>query len=407
MASGGSARQSGWSSVGPSRSGRPWSGCALLTGFCFLMPCRPVTTAEAEVAPDEEIVFFDTAAHLDESAGEWVLPIHGWIFEPEHDSIKRAALLTLFRETLDLDDDAVGNAYFTVRAMWFLTDNERGKGLTLRAGDQLVTIGPSAQNGHLMGTVRLSVEQAERLARPDAFGRRWIELPVVMPESDPRRFAAKVLLIEPVGLSVISDIDDTIKITQITDHDALLRNTFLRPYRAVAGMAELYERWASRGAVFHYASASPWQLYRPLTEFMDVARFPAGTLHLKTFSWKDSSFMSLFDDPREYKPAVIKPILQRYPRRRFVFVGDSGEKDPEVYGALARQYPGQVLHILIRAVDGETPDAARFRAAFEGLPRERWTVFTRVADVEGANLPEMLRMSPATTTAPTSAPTAP
>jgi len=104
---------------------------------------------------------------------------------------------------------------------------------------------------------------------------------------------------------------------------------------------------------------------------------------------------------------VIKPILQRYPRRRFVFVGDSGEKDPEVYGALARQYPGQVLHILIRAVDGETPDAARFRTAFEGLPRERWTVFTRVADLEAANLPEMLRMPPATTTAPTSAPTAP
>ena len=113
--------------------------------------------------------------------------------------------------------------------------------------------------------------------------------------------------------------------------------------------------------------------------------------------------MSLFDDPTEYKPAVIEPVMKSFPRRRFILVGDSGEKDPEVYGDLARKYPEQVLHIFIRAVNGESPDAERFRTAFDGLPRKKWTVFTRVEDLDGASLPEPLQTRPAAGTRPASA----
>lgn len=394
-------------SLSANRAAVASGGSARWVCLCGLFLAWTAHPAAADVRPDEDIVFFNSSGFFDEQANHWVIRVHGWIFERELDSIRRGALLAAFREALDLDDDPADEMVFNRRAMLFLTDNERGKRVTLRAGDQGVTIGPSERNGHLRGTLRLPAEQADRLARPDAFGRRWIELPVVLSESDPRRFVARVLLIEPVGLSVISDIDDTIKVTQITDREAMLRNTFLRPYQSVTGMAELYRRWAGRGAVFHYVSASPWQLYEPLTNFMAAAGFPAGSLHLKTFYWKDSRFLSLFEDPMEYKPAVIEPILREFPRRQFVLVGDSGEKDPEVYAALVRKYPRQVLHVFIRAIAGETPEAARFRTAFEGLPREIWTVFAGVADLEGANLPDMLRLPPATTTAPAKAPTAP
>ncbi len=361
-------------------------------------------SAVSDIASDEEVIFFNTAAHLDAPAGQWVIPVHGWIFEPEADSIRRNLALAALQETLGIDDDDEEEArIFTARGARFLVDNERGKTLELFYGGRKLAVGPSERNGHFTGTVRLSVAEVEQFARQDVFGRRWLDFTAVTPLLDSRRFTGRAALVEPAGVSVISDIDDTIKITQITDREKMLRNTFLRPYRPVPDMAELYRRWARHGAVFHFVSASPWQLYEPLTDFMSEQNFPAGTFHLKTFYWKDSRFLSLFDDPTEYKPKVIEPIMKLFPQRRFVFVGDSGEKDPEVYGALARKYSEQVLHIFIRAVEKEPPDARRFREAFEGLPRERWRVFTNPEELKGVVLPRIASTRPVSSTQATPA----
>lgn len=59
-----------------------------------------------------------------------------------------------------------------------------------------------------------------------------------------------------------------------------------------------------------------------------------------------------------------------------MLVGDSGERDPEIYGNLARLYPKRVRRIFIRAVKGEKPDDQRFHTAFRDIPREKWLVFT-------------------------------
>ena len=62
--------------------------------------------------------------------------------------------------------------------------------------------------------------------------------------------------------------------------------------------------------------------------------------------------------------------------RSLVLVGDSGERDPEIYGSVARQYPKRVRRIFIRAVKGEKPDDERFLKAFKDVPRDKWLVFT-------------------------------
>ena len=62
--------------------------------------------------------------------------------------------------------------------------------------------------------------------------------------------------------------------------------------------------------------------------------------------------------------------------RSLVLVGDSGERDPEIYGTIARLYPKRVLRIFIRAVKGEKGDDKRFLDAFKDVPREKWLVFT-------------------------------
>ena len=184
---------------------------------------------------------------------------------------------------------------------------------------------------------------------------------------------------------MISDIDDTIKVSEVADRKALLRNTFLKPFEAVDGMAAVYRLWNTEAkAQFHYVTASPWQLYPALSEFIRSNRFPAGTFDMKSFRWKDRKFWNLFKSPEPYKRRVIEPILNAFPQRRFVLVGDSGERDPEIYGALAREHPDQVVRILIRDVTGENSDDARYRKAFKAVPSERWQVFRNAREIEGA-----------------------
>ena len=78
-------------------------------------------------------------------------------------------------------------------------------------------------------------------------------------------------------------------------------------------------------------------------------------------------------------------LMSQSPNRRFVLVGDSGEKDPEIYGALARQHPKQVTQIFIRDVTSEPPSAARYRKAFRELPDGLWQVFQK---------PDSLKLNP-------------
>jgi phosphatidate phosphatase APP1 len=62
--------------------------------------------------------------------------------------------------------------------------------------------------------------------------------------------------------------------------------------------------------------------------------------------------------------------------RSLVLVGDSGERDPEIYGNVTRMYPKRVRRIFIRAVKGEKDNDERFLKAFKDIPREKWLVFT-------------------------------
>ena len=61
--------------------------------------------------------------------------------------------------------------------------------------------------------------------------------------------------------------------------------------------------------------------------------------------------MQLFADPLEYKLKQIEPILKMFPKRKFILIGDSGVKDPEVYKELFTRYPDQIEKFWIRDVN--------------------------------------------------------
>jgi len=317
---------------------------------------------------DERIVFYPSIAQRFPGEATWRVAIHGRVFEPE----KRGVLTAALREALELKDVEMSSEeerIFNERARLFLVDHERGKKVFLRFGLKRFAVGKSKPDGRFSGEVRL--------ADAEVRGPPRIEFDAELPSHDSRSFRGEAFKLEETGLSVISDIDDTIKITEVRDRHAMLRNTFLREFAPVPGMAEFYQMLArSNRAQFHYVSASPWQLYELFAAFVNAHRFPHGTFALREFRWKNRTFLSLFANPEEYKAAVIEPLLRQSPQRRFVLIGDSGERDPEIYAALARKYPRQVAHILIRDVTGEPAITPRYAETFRGLPKELWQVFT-------------------------------
>jgi len=299
----------------------------------------------------------------------------------EEDSLWRAAAMESLPGLLGIEPDESNRALYEHRARLFLVDNERGKEIEIKIGDKRRPLEASEPNGHFHGTVRIEADRAAALTEAG-----WLTFHAVMPKGDGRVFEGKVQLIAPTGVSIISDIDDTIKISNVKDKQALLANTFLHPFRAVPGMAETYRKWAGQGAVFHYLSASPWQLYPALAEFIVQSGFPAGSVHLKNIRLKDETFFNLFSSQEEYKKPLVEQLLKTYPGRRFILIGDGGEEDPEIFASFAKSNPDQVLRVLIR---DEAPDAAeseRYQKLFEGIPKGRWSIFREGSDLSAIDI---------------------
>jgi phosphatidate phosphatase APP1 len=192
-------------------------------------------------------------------------------------------------------------------------------------------------------------------------------------------------LIPQQGLSVISDIDDTVKISEVRSKKALIENTFVHPFKAVPSIAQKYSAWAEQGVSFHYVSSSPWYLYTELTSFLEQSGFPDFSLSLKSFRFRDESLLALFKDGDETKPRQIRQVIEKYPRRQFVLIGDSGEQDPEVYTAIKLEYPNQIMAIYIRDLGLGDTNQARIHQLVE-----RMEGFPIVLFKDAAELPTTL-----------------
>ena len=360
----------------------------LLCALVFLVGCDVSDTASSNDAPvfsnievDEHVEFFPTSGWLDEENQEWHVPIHGWIYEPEDSSVRRAVLEKILEEQFDLTPNKETAPNLARRLNLLIADNERDKTIVVSVGGRNYELPPSAENGHFKTTVVIPAADADKFSDDGL-----IEYSAVTRKSETRKFRGQVQLVGPAGLSIISDIDDTVKITNVTNRKSLLEHTFLLDFVAAPGMAQLYGEWAATDVSFHYVSSSPWQLYAPLAELLARNNFPWATFSLKAVRFRDETILELFKEGTDTKPAAIEEILGRYPGRQFVLVGDSGEQDPEVYASLIRKHPKRVLKVYIRNVTRETPDNARFVTVFDGIAADRWQLFE---DPQSLMLPVM------------------
>jgi len=172
----------------------------------------------------------------------------------------------------------------------------------------------------------------------------------------PTRATAEILIPSArASFGIISDIDDTVLQTHVTQTLKMIWVTLSgSAFTRVAfdGTSALY-RALARGAsgeadnpVF-YVSKSPWNLYDFLIDFIDHHGLPRGPLLLRDIGLHDAP-------PVDHKSAAVRELLELYPDLPFVLIGDSGERDPEVYLEAAARYPRRIVAIYIRDLAGKS-----------------------------------------------------
>jgi hypothetical protein len=345
------------------------------------------------------IVFFPTYARRLPGEKRWQATVAGMISRPlPPKSHRRSLAIGVIKRLLDLDETQLQSEVFQRRADAFLFQRVAGERVSITLGGRRIDAGQSDRVGHFQHLIELDDADVDALAEASGSagrggGCRWLSYAAAIAADDDggvgltasaATATGSIQVIDEDGLSVISDIDDTVKVTNVANRRELLANTLLREFSAVPGMAEIYRHWQASGTAFHYVSASPWQLASCLGGFLRDAGLPAGSMHLKLFRLKDSTPLGRLPSRKRSKRRSVENIVADFPRRRFLLVGDSGERDPEVYAEVARRHPDRVAGVAIRQVEGKQ-SWDKVRARLERLARRvpggRWHVFTDPAEL--------------------------
>ncbi|MEU2198517.1 phosphatase domain-containing protein [Isoptericola sp. NPDC019482] len=193
--------------------------------------------------------------------------------------------------------------------------------------------------------------------------------------------APVVVVGDDAAFGVVSDIDDTAMVTAVPRPFVAAWNTFVTrasARRPVPGMPELYRRLAAEhpDAPFVYLSNGAWNTAGTLARFLDRHGFPPGPLLLT--DWGPTQTGWFRSGPR-HKGESLDRLMVTFPRVRWLLIGDAGQLDEDVYVRASARWPGRVVAIAIRQVDGARPRASRGRPA-PGAPLVHGADGTQLAD---------------------------
>lgn len=131
---------------------------------------------------------------------------------------------------------------------------------------------------------------------------------------------------------LVSDVDDTIKVSYVLDKDStaanlpMLRNAFI-------GMPELYHSISELDGLkaVKYLSNAPRKGVAKLHQrFLDINNFPDGELVARSF-WDLKS-------GNKHKIESIRKFISVYKPKQMILIGDNGEADAVVYSTITNQH---------------------------------------------------------------------
>ncbi|KAH8909269.1 hypothetical protein BR93DRAFT_944504 [Coniochaeta sp. PMI_546] len=329
---------------------------------------QPITGSDA-------VWLFDNVAHRG-PRGKWEAEFVAAVLAQDP-SCKVADVVSQVAEMAGLSKDAQETATIARRITPFLMDIQPGRLVNASFGSGTkLKLGPGGRNG-----ISSDIRQL-----PSGNAGDVVTTTAEVPSGANGLLEMKTLYTEPDGWAVISDVDDTIKVTMTSDPIGILRSTFISTPAPITGMPELYahvHKLLGPQSPFFYLSASPYNLYPFLRSFRNQY-YPFGELILRDASWLTipGLLSNLTLGTEDYKVDRMEKIHRWLPKKKVICIGDSTQSDPEAYGDVWRAFPGWVRVILIRKVTDiasvgiEAKNAPeRFEKAFEGVPDNVWHVF--------------------------------
>jgi phosphatidate phosphatase APP1 len=283
---------------------------------------------QTELRSDEIVQFQDSYA-IEKPDGRAEVRVHAWVYEREP-------------RRLDLDQlDAQTRIRFEQRARLFFVDTQRNKRVSVSLEEQSMALPKTNGFGLSLGLLKD--------VQPPVVAERWLHFHSLGPDA---RFDGRAELVPINGVSIISDIDDTIRDTNVLDTQEMLQNTFLRETRALPQMAPSYSQFLQENpsARVHYLSNSPFALDPLLKDFLVRNNFPAGSMHLRSVSLRSSVLDKIRSQHSTHKREVIEQLLNDFPKRQFILIGDTGERDPEIYADILRRHPSRIRQVLLHHV---------------------------------------------------------
>lgn len=197
--------------------------------------------------------------------------------------------------------------------------------------------------------------------------------------------ATSAFLVPPHGITVVSDVDDLLRVTRIWRYRQLISNTFTNEYDPWKNMPDIYHHWAQKfgenNTHFHYASAIMRPFSGKYSAFLQKY-YPRGTLDTRDES---VNTVALFSGNRDWRKKRTLDIIAAFPRRKFVFMIDtSNDEAMVVFSSLV--HLENVACVLIRNTKATEPDfwmlpkVSHFTEDSEPW-KHKWTFFNNPDDI--------------------------
>lgn len=262
-------------------------------------------------------------------------------------------------ENIDLDQKGIFNL---MQNTWkrFETDEVRNSPLKISFSNGVTVKGFTDNDGYYL--IDENIDGLQKLANEEG----WVNFELSFADTNLKRkillknkFPGEMLIpSEYAKFGVISDIDDTILHTGVVSSlkwKVIINTMFKRATkrRQLEGASDFYMK-LHQGITgkevnpIFYVSHSPWNLYRYLELFLKTNNFPKGPLLLRSMA---SFRMRKKNDEKPQKQKEISNLLKSYPHMSFILIGDSGEKDGDIYKEISRLFPGRIKAIYLRSVN--------------------------------------------------------
>jgi len=318
------------------------------------------------VSTDEEIVTLPSYGYLD--AGDIVLTIRGFIYNSNANFVTRLAFVSLLESQVDVS--VTEPTDLNSRIDPFLSSRIEAEQIMIQIGTHYYELNASTSSGNFSTKIKISRSKYNELLSAQGSS-NTIKYRIVLTAEDTREIEGVVSVITPQGTVVISDIDDTVKVSGVyISKSKVLENTFFKKPQVIQNMQTLLHTIKDENSetTFHYVSGSPKQLATQLVRFFDDNNFEISSLYLRDFalSLRATELYDFFDanSTRIHKRTSITTLFEDFPDSKFILIGDTGEKDPEVYGEFLKKYSQKIETIYLRNVTDENATNLRMKQAF-------------------------------------------